>query len=248
MTALLCECGHRGNDRGDPGVSSRGHLPGGPCFCGCRTFQPPSVHTAPPLEETGGAIPIEIPDGVVPIVGYRGWNINDEGNLCGVTHDEEWPPGKVTAEAVCMVKRPKVEIELHNIPKEHFTEAQLEIEMIVDRWAEAWIDPHEPPNENCRCGLYARLERDEVSYGEVHGRIEAWGKIVKGSQGYRAQFARVTGLYRGRMRDDFPEGSVLIPRREEVIDKLADRYDVPILDLPRDPRPIPVHDLRASHV
>ena len=191
-----------------------------------------------------GDISIDIPDGIEPLVGYRGWKVREvDGKpmLRAVTYDEFWPPGKVAAEALCSGRSPRTEITLHEIPAEDFAECERQITELVKKWAENWSDPHEPPNENCRCGLYARLNRDEIADGEVAGRIEAWGKIVKGPYGFRAQYARITGLYLRAHRGWFTfdeENDDALEARRAVLQPIADLYEVPILDLPEQgPRP-----------
>lgn len=192
-------------------------------------------------KRTDGATGIQIPDGITPLVGYRGWTHRD-GHLFGAHQQEPWPPGEITAEAICTMRRPKAEIILHNIPTAHFTDAERKITELVEAWAEDWSDPHEPPNEDCSCGLYAKLRKADVSDGAVHGRISAWGKIVKGAHGFRAQFARVSGLY---LAGGFFE-PIETPERIEMVSRIAENYGVEILDLPPSHRPVPVHDLRPE--
>jgi hypothetical protein len=61
---------------------------------------------------------------------------------------------------------------------------------------------HEPPGDDCHCGLYAaktRAHLESMSYPNYNyqlgdpsvciGEVWLWGGIVEGSQGWRAQFA-----------------------------------------------------------
>lgn len=183
------------------------------------------------MESTGGETPITIPDGIEPLVGWRGWNVThdaDEPRLVGLTHPEVWNPGVVSA-AECMVYRPVVEVTLHNVPPEDFAEAEAEIEKLVSSWNSRWNDPHEPPNEGCTCGLYAKLKQSEIESGQVWGRIEAWGKIVKGAYGFRAEYARVTGLL---LTSRIVTGPNRWFNHDESVRELARIYEVPILDDP----------------
>lgn len=62
--------------------------------------------------------------------------------------------------------------------------------------------PHEPPGEDCDCGIYAAKTREHLEsmhYPNYNyqlgdpsvcvGEVWLWGGIVPGSQGWRAQFA-----------------------------------------------------------
>lgn len=197
----------------------------------------------PPPDRMDGGISIDIPDGIEPLIGYRGWKVREvDGKpmLKAVSYEEYWPPGNVAAEAICSGRQPRAEITLHEIPEEDFANCAREIEELIQSWSEQWSDPHEPPNESCRCGLYARLDRDEVVDGEVTGQIEAWGKIVKGAYGFRAQYARIKGLYlRGASHGffgAFGNEDEVIEARMAAIQPIADHYGVPILDAPEKKR------------
>lgn len=190
----------------------------------------------PTPEELAGGIPIEVPDGFEPLVGWRGWSVDRDENgmliLAGAHQREPWPPGTVTA-AVCTVARPMVETILHNIPEADFAKVKAKMDEFVSEWAETWADPHDPPNESCRCGLYARFDRETIRDGAVWGQVQMWGKIVKHADGMRAQYARISGLLLYGRED------------EQTVRQLADRYAVPLLD--DDRGRIPVHDIPIEH-
>lgn len=63
-------------------------------------------------------------------------------------------------------------------------------------------EPHRSPDGDCSCGLYALWEfkdaafhRRMVQHATILGRVEAWGKIVPGTDGFRSERAMVTELY-----------------------------------------------------
>ena len=214
----------------------------GPCYeCRCDGYLGSIMEGASPeaaFEDIAGGIPITIPDGVTPLVGWRGWAVDPEKMLLtGAVHQEPWPPGEVSA-AICAMKRPKVVTHLHNIPPEHFHAARAAIDELVEAWAAVWWNPHDVPDPDCTCGLYAKLRRGEVDSGIVKGRIEAWGRIVKGADGFRAEYAKITGLL-------VNEGAMLGPIRRsnhaELVHRLAEVYGVPVLD--DEDRRIPVHEI-----
>lgn len=95
----------------------------------------------------------------------------------------------------------------------------------ADEWmvAECGRRGHEPPGENCSCGIYAardpkHLTKLKYNRGAniVVGEVGLAGLIVPGELGFRAARARVVRLW--------------VPYdRWELGNKLAARYDVPVL-------------------
>lgn len=144
-----------------------------------------------------GGTALLVPDGIEPLIGYRSWKVRDDV-LTGISHPEPWPPGGATAEAICRGPQPKVEITYSYIPAKMRPSLEVELQAALDRWVESLGIIHEPPDEDCECGLYALNTLDaamERHYADVIGKIEAWGKVVKGTKGIRAQYARVVELY-----------------------------------------------------
>jgi hypothetical protein len=86
---------------------------------------------------------------------------------------------------------------------------------------------HEPPGENCSCGIYAAKSRDrlgEMRYGHydlwknlvvVVGEISLWGGVVPAEWGFRAQFA-------------YPRKLLLPYECWELMTPLRDDYRVPV--------------------
>ncbi len=57
------------------------------------------------------------------------------------------------------------------------------------------IERHDPPPaEECSCGLYAVSDPVSSPGGPVYGEIKAWGRVIPGSRGFRAQYAYPTKL------------------------------------------------------
>jgi hypothetical protein len=63
--------------------------------------------------------------------------------------------------------------------------------------------PHAIPRKSCKCGFYAKhtleaLERD-FGYQRLHvlayGSIKAYGRVVLGTAGFRAQYAEIEALF-----------------------------------------------------
>lgn len=87
---------------------------------------------------------------------------------------------------------------------------------------------HEPPVEDCTCGIYAVSEANAArSYIweaplTVLVRVGLAGKVIPGTRGWRAECARVVALTQtGAGPRDYPK----------MLAQIAHRYRVPILDL-----------------
>jgi hypothetical protein len=91
------------------------------------------------------------------------------------------------------------------------------------------LDPeHRPPEEGCRCGIYAVADanraREYVREAPltVLAQVGLAGKVIPGTVGWRAERARVVALTRtGVGLSDYPG----------LFAHVAKRYDVPIFDL-----------------
>lgn len=57
---------------------------------------------------------------------------------------------------------------------------------------------HEAPQKDCRCGLYAKWDEpgiaSEFGNHEWITQVKAWGRVIPGSKGFRAQHMQITGL------------------------------------------------------
>jgi hypothetical protein len=145
-----------------------------------------------------------VPDGAVPLVGYREWSIRTEDHarprLLSLFHPATWPhDGPISA--ICM--RPVT-------------------------WPYPPVQPMHGtvPDESCQCGIYAFRRPvfeslNGASGPKVRGVVLGWGRYILGSLGWRAQFARLIALLQ---HEENPA----------IVDDLADRYDVTVLqDLER---------------
>jgi hypothetical protein len=61
---------------------------------------------------------------------------------------------------------------------------------------------HLPPGVTCSCGIYALSEEDGFPYYAydgpayaVFGTVYLWGEVVRGTRGYRAQYAHPKALF-----------------------------------------------------
>lgn len=119
------------------------------------------------------AKPMVVPDAIGEVFGWRAWIVHGEGNevrLGSVTHSKyRWPP-KTFMLAEC---------PMHGI--------------------------EDIPAQNHSCGLYAAKTREHLlsmtyhRYDEVEnviiGEVAMSGRVIPGTQGWRAQRGRVHKLY-----------------------------------------------------
>ena len=117
-----------------------------------------------------------VPDGVVPLVGYREWAVqldpDERPSLRSLFHPTSWPWDRVLG-AVCL--RPLI-------------------------WhGRGDLAHHGVPDPACECGIYAfRSPEFETLRGakgrKIRGVVRGWGRYVLGSSGWRCEFAALAGL------------------------------------------------------
>lgn len=157
----------------------------------------------------------EVPDGITPLVGFRGWLIKDAA-LWSVYPDirkVEWPVGS-PLNSECLPPNRRVEYDDPRIvnPPKHY-------------WA---------PHIACTCGIYAlhdypkpwtELDGKTVKADRpwpssaVTGMIHGWGHIVVGDKGFRAQYAKPIALVSHRRHGEWPK----------AIQEVAYRYGLEVI-------------------
>lgn len=78
---------------------------------------------------------------------------------------------------------------------------------------------HEAPGDNCTCGIYAKYTPVTSSWGRVPGIVEASGKIILGTKGFKSAEARIVALYYNL--DNFGTSSL------NAIIEIAEQFGVP---------------------
>lgn len=139
---------------------------------------------------------MQVPDAIEPAVGYRVWLVKYNRLYSFAFKDSVWVPEEAY-EAKCDLNR-----------------------------------EHVPPVKGCRCGLYAAATFNRlfdlgytkesgsgllsVHKGEVTiaGEVKLWGKIIPGSEGWRAQFA-------------YPKKLLVPYSRAKIARQLSETYNVP---------------------
>jgi hypothetical protein len=125
-----------------------------------------------PTEQLIGSVP----DGIVPLLGYREWALWRDGRgpprLRSLFHPTVWPHDRPLG-AVCL--RPLI-------------------------WhGRTGIGHAGVPDALCECGIYAfREPAFDTLRGakgpKVRGVVKGWGRYVLGTIGWRCEFARVVAL------------------------------------------------------
>jgi hypothetical protein len=136
-----------------------------------------------------------VPDGIVPLVGFREWAVWRESDgtprLRSLFHPTVWPHDR-TLGAVCL--RPLV-------------------------WhGRSGMGHKGVPDALCECGIYAFREPEfETLRGakgpKARGVIEGWGRYVLGTSGWRCEFARVLAVLED---EENPATSVRLGERYAV--------------------------------
>ena len=88
------------------------------------------------------------------------------------------------------------------------------------------------PQWDCRCGFYARYEPTQSANGtDVLGVIEAYGRVILGERGFRAEKARILGLTHSwgwvtrHLQDTYPQAQ-FFPTLEEMLEAFPPPADV----------------------
>lgn len=140
-----------------------------------------------------------VPDGIVPLVGYREWALWREADtpprLRSLFHPTVWPHDRALG-AVCL--RPLI-------------------------WHGRTAVGHKGgvPDQLCECGIYAfRRPEFESLRGakgaKARGVVKGWGRYVLGTSGWRCEFARAVALF-----EDVQDPA--------TTSELAKRYGIPVL-------------------
>lgn len=155
----------------------------------------------------------EIPDGINPLVGYRGW-IHKDGKLYSCYREVEWPSnGRITSECI----HPNADINLY------FRLGNTEDPSVQKRKYSA----HFTPDIHCSCGVYALSEypsqREALPWPSesLTGVMLGWGHVVMGTKGFRSEYGKIVALV-ARPRS---------PKLTDIIEQVAFNYDIPIVSL-----------------
>lgn len=136
---------------------------------------------------------MNIPDSVVPIVGYRQWVVGNRIGWATGNYETTHVPRGFVGSPIAEVVWPHTGfltatcIARHRFPKQKSKE-----------------DPacDSCPGDGCSCGIYGMYHADAENYPAltaeggslVYGAVEVWGRVVKGTKGFRAQYAKIIGF------------------------------------------------------
>lgn len=155
----------------------------------------------------------EIPDGITPLVGYRGWLYKD-GRLFSCYREVEWPlNGRITSECI----HPNTDINLY------FRLGNNQEDGVQKRKYSA----HIAPDLHCSCGIYALndypSQRGTLPWPSesLTGVMLGWGHTVVGSKGFRSEYGKIVALV-SRPRS---------PRLSKTIEEMAELYNIEVIDL-----------------
>jgi hypothetical protein len=138
---------------------------------------------------------MHVPDGVVPLVGYREWAVERDGDgepsLRSLFHPTGWAPDRPLG-AVCL--RPLI-------------------------WhGRSDLAHRGVPDPACECGIYAfRTPVFDTLRGakgpKARGVVRGWGRYVLGTTGWRSEFAAIAAI---QSDPDDPALSASLGRRYGV--------------------------------
>jgi hypothetical protein len=176
-----------------------------------------------------------IPDAIRPALGLRAWDVVDGPALESVYRGVVWPRNqRLVAECLDPADlfegyKPRHKIKRWWLPGEYETVEKIR----------APTNKHLAPHRGCSCGIYGAWELGEAhlmgaympgvltfkpvtpkysNRPKVFGAVAGWGRVVRGSKGFRAQFAKVVAFFIPRDVD------------HQGIEELGELYEVPIVD------------------
>jgi hypothetical protein len=127
--------------------------------------------------------------------GSRAFAVDDDGFLTGVTFRARWGAGVNVAE--CMRRRaPECEHEQALLIS--WSGGHLFPQLTGKCGCPTLPDPcGDSPGRSCKCGFYAFYEgsNDYAKTSTVAAVVEAWGRTVVGTRGFRASKARIVAIY-----------------------------------------------------
>jgi hypothetical protein len=152
---------------------------------------------------------LSIPDSIQPVLACRVWRVM-RGSLWSLYKPIVWPRS-VPLTAHCL--------------------AEKEMTQVVTRLfgRRTRHRPRQVPDLQCTCGIWAltdpelvtphlrQFENLSIPIGVVTGLVFLWGRVVRGTNGYRGQIARVAAL----MRPEQPNFDA---------DEMAESYGVYAID------------------
>lgn len=147
------------------------------------------------------------PDSITPFIGVRAWRVQEtfhsEPRLFSMYKNADWPIDR-PMQATC--------IKPSGVFGKWFPEKALNA-------------GHEPPVENCECGIYALnspLADEEIRPWRVDalvGIVLLWGRVLMGERGYRSEYAKLIALYLDSIE----------PSRAAVVKQMSEVYMVPVV-------------------
>lgn len=125
-----------------------------------------------------------VPDLLEPIIAYRAWGVDREGYLQPTIYSPSPIFGKESL--IWRPKTPRPSRCWHNDMMADYRGTQFE--NYFD------IAYHSIPGEHCKCGYYAaklfgNIMRPNCFDHVAVGKVALWGKVIKYSKGYRAEYA-----------------------------------------------------------
>jgi hypothetical protein len=180
---------------------------------------------------------IVVPDVAEPVLGFRCWDYSiSRAELCSLYGVWRIWPRNVPMQAVCTSYVADAKWKRwRNTDNFSAVVRTLGTNGVFEHPPEAY--EHKAPHKPCKCGIYAAYEpKIVVGYADikrVFGIMEAWGKVIPGSNGFRAEFARPACLFN-------VEGIHTYERRQ--LQRLAEEYDIPLVN----PHSLDVEDYREG--
>lgn len=117
---------------------------------------------------------------------------------------------------------------LSNVNKHTVWEAGKKLEAVCTSGVYYQVRDHGSPDKSCTCGVYAYRDQDlsveglKSSTSQIYGQVALWGKVLRFSKGYRAQFAYPLEFYFNKLTTS---------HMLSLFTKVAEKYQVPLINI-----------------
>lgn len=151
------------------------------------------------------------PDTFVPFIGIRAWKVKHNSKhqlrLSSVYKETLWP-----------VNRKKIASCIEPFP--NWVQSSDGIWSLNQTAAH---DPHNAPDDDCSCGIYAvnsvKFASNLTAWPDSTyiGLVFIWGRVLEGQRGFRGQFARPAALFKEK-------------KKNAMIQRISKIYQIPVVE------------------
>ena len=166
----------------------------------------------------------------------RSWHAHADGTLAGITYRHPWVRGTNAAWCPYSGAEPGTVVS----EPDHWLDGKYPTSWNVGRvYTPALTSTHKPGALGCSCGWWAYMDQTLTTTwasggtraSSVSGVVRLWGRMTRGTRGYRAQYADIQALIEPEWAgDDREKGSLFgATTRADIWERVVQKYAVPVV-------------------